>query len=115
MVLGFVKCLGAGDRATIDIGLTRSVERRGGVRIGFALGVLHCIGRRLMMKQPHNGLWGGGAALRAGSSVLDLSLELRDLQGARAAMRSAAAAEHAGPGRGDEEAYISAPPDGLAR
>ena len=39
MVLGFVKCLGAGDGATIDIGLARSVERRGGVRIGFALGV----------------------------------------------------------------------------
>jgi hypothetical protein len=33
MALGFVKCLGAGDRATIDIGLTRSVERRGSVRI----------------------------------------------------------------------------------
>ena len=78
MVLGFVKCLGAGDRATIDIGLTRSVERRGSVRIGLALGILHSIGRRLMMKQPPNGLWGGGAALRAGSSVLDLSLELGD-------------------------------------
>jgi hypothetical protein len=51
MVLRFVKCLGAGDGATIDIGLTRSVERRGGVRIGFALGVLRYIGRRLVMKQ----------------------------------------------------------------
>ena len=90
MVLGFVKCLSAGDGATIDIGLARSVERRGGVRIGFALGVLDCIGRRLVMKQPHNRLWGGGAALQAGSSVLDLSLELGDLQGAWAAMRSAA-------------------------
>jgi len=115
MVLGFIKCLGAGDRATFDIGLTRSVERRGSVRIGLALGVLHSIGRRLMMKQPPNGLWGGGAALQAGCSVLDLSLELRDVQGARAAMRSTAAAEHAGTGRGDDKAHISAPPDGLAR
>ena len=62
--------LGAEDRATIDIGLMRSVERRGGVRIGLALGVLHSIRRRLMMKQPPNGLWGVGSALRAGSSVL---------------------------------------------
>jgi len=68
-----------------------------------------------MMKQPLNGLWGGGAALRAGSRVPDLSLELRDLQVARAAMRSAAAAEHGDTGRGDEEAHISAPPDGLTR
>ena len=110
MALGIIKCLGAGDRATFDIGLTRSVERRGSVRIGLALGVLHSIGRRLMMKQPLNGLWGGGAALRAGSRVPDLSLELRDLKVARAATRSAAPAEHGGTGRGDEEAYISAPP-----
>jgi hypothetical protein len=109
MVLGFIKCLGAGDRATFDIGLTRSVERRGSVRIGLALGVLHSIGRRLMMKQPLNGLWGGGAALRAGSRVPDLSLELRDLKVARAATRSAAPAEHGGTRHGDEEAYISAP------
>ena len=115
MVLGFIKCLGAGDRATFDIGLTRSVERRGSVPIGLAFGILHSIGRRLMMKQPPNGLWGGGAALQAGCSVLDLSLELRDVQGARAAMRSTAAAEHAGTGRGDDKAHISAPPDGLAR
>ena len=79
MVLRFVKCLGTGDRATIDIGLTRSVERRGSVQIGLALGILHSIGRRLMMKQPLNGLWGGGAALRAECRVPDLSLELRDL------------------------------------
>ena len=39
MVLRFVKCLGTGGGATICIGLARSVERRGGVRIGFALGV----------------------------------------------------------------------------
>ena len=115
MVLGLIKCLDAGDRATFDIGLTRLVERRGSVRICFALGVLHSIGRRLMMKQPPNGLWGGGAALRAGSRVPDLSLELRDLHGARAAIRSVAAAEHAGTGRGDDKAHISAPPDGLAR
>ena len=60
MVLGFIKCLEAGDRATCEIGLTRLVERRGSVRISFALGVLHSIGRRLMMKQPPNGLCGGG-------------------------------------------------------
>ena len=60
MVLGFIKCLGAGDRATFDIGLTRSVERRGSVQIGLALGILHSIGRRLMMKQPPNGLWAVG-------------------------------------------------------
>jgi hypothetical protein len=64
MVLGFIKCLGAGDRPTFDIGLTRSVGRRGGL----ALGVLHSIGRRLMMKQPPNGC---GAALQAGSRVPD--------------------------------------------
>ena len=61
MVLGFIKCLGAGDRATFDIGLTRSVERRGSVQIGLALGILHSIGRRLMMKQPPQrtvGRWG---------------------------------------------------------
>ena len=52
MMLRFVKCLGAGDGATVDIGLARSVARRGGVRIGFALGVLHCIGRQLVMEQP---------------------------------------------------------------
>src|SRR5580704_12700615 len=115
MVLGFVKCLGAGDRATIYIGPTRSVERRRSVRIGLALSVLHSIARRLMMKQPPNGLWGRGAALRAGSSVPDLLLELCDLQGARAAIRSAAAVKHAGTGRGDEEAHISAPSDGLMR
>ena len=115
MVLRFVKCLGAGDGATIDIGLARSVERRGGVRIGFALGVLHCIGRRLVMKQPPNRLWSGGAALRARCRVPDLSLELRDLHGARAAMRSAAPAEHGSTGRGDEEAHISAPPDRFTR
>jgi len=101
MVLGFIKCLEAGDRATCEIGLTRLVERRGSVRICFALGVLHSIGRRLMMKQPPNGLCGGGTAFRAGSGVRDLSFELRDLQGARAAMRSAAAAKHDGTGRGD--------------
>ena len=56
MVLGFIKCLDAGDRATFDIGVTRSVERRGSVRIGLAHGALHFIGRRLVMKQPLNGL-----------------------------------------------------------
>jgi hypothetical protein len=70
MVLGFVKCLGAGDRATTDIGLTRSVERRGSVRIGLALGVLHGIGRRLMISSPQRtvGRWGRPPALipRAG-------------------------------------------------
>ena len=110
MALGIIKCLGAGDRATFDIGLTRSVECRGGVRIGLALGILHSIGRWLMMKQPLNGLWCGGAALRAGSRVPDLSLELRDLKVARAATRRAAPAEHGGTDRGDEEAHISAPP-----
>jgi hypothetical protein len=101
MVLGFIKCLEAGDRATCEIDLTRLVERRGSVRICFALGDLHSIGRRLMMKQPPNGLRGGGTGFRVGSRVRDLSFELRDLQGARAAMRSAAAAKHGGTGRGD--------------
>ena len=71
MMLRFVKCLGAGDGATIDIGLTRSVERRGGVRIGFALGVLRYIGRRLVMKQSPKRLWSGGAGLRVGCRVPD--------------------------------------------
>jgi hypothetical protein len=51
MVLRFVKCLGAGDGATIGIGLTRSVERRGGVRIGFALGVLRCCPSSEILRQ----------------------------------------------------------------
>jgi hypothetical protein len=110
MALGIIKCLGAGDRATFDIGLTRSVECRGSVQIGLGLGILHSIGRWLMMKQPLNGLWCGGAALRAGSRVPDLSLELRDLKVARAATRRAVPAEHGGTDRGDEEAHISAPP-----
>ena len=65
------------------------------------------------MKLPRNGLWSSGAALRAGCRVPDLSLEPCDLHGAWPAMRGTAAPEHGGTGRGDEEAHISASPDGL--
>jgi hypothetical protein len=115
VVLRFVKCLGASDSVTIDIGLAHSVESRGGGQMGLALRVLHCIGRRLVMKLPGNGLWGGGAALRAGCCVPDLSPKPCDLHGARPAMRGTAAPEHGSTGRSDEEAHISAPPDGLTR
>jgi hypothetical protein len=53
MVLRLIKCLGA---SNVEICLARSVERDGGVQVGFPFGILHCIGRRLVMKQPHNGL-----------------------------------------------------------
>jgi hypothetical protein len=51
------------------------------------------------------------AVQNAGSRVPDLSLELRDLKVARAALRAGLPpAEHGGTDRGDEEAHISAPP-----
>ena len=107
MALRLVKCLGASNGATIEICLARSVERDGGVQVGFPLGILHCIARRLVMKQPDNGLWSGRAARRTGCRELDLSLELYDLPGARPAMRGPAAAEH---GRDEEDAHIGTPP-----
>jgi hypothetical protein len=102
VVLGFVKCLGASDGVTIDIGLAHSVEGRGGGLTGLALGVLDYIGRRLVVKLPRDGLWSSWAALRARCCVPDLSLKLCDLHGARPAVRGTAAPEHGGTGRGDE-------------
>ena len=106
MVLRLVKCLGASNGATIDIGLARSIKRDDGIQVGFPLGILHYIGRRLVMKQPGNGLWSGRAARRTGLRELDLSLELRDLGGARPAMRGATAAENR---RADEDGHTSMP------
>jgi hypothetical protein len=102
MVLGFVKRLGAGNGATIEICLVCSVEHVGGVQVCFPFGILNHIGRRLMMKQPRNGLWSGQTARRAERRKLDLSLELCDLPGARPAMRGSAEAER---GRGDKDAH----------
>ena len=114
MVPRFVKCLGAGDGATFDIGLARSVERRGGFRIGFALGVslYRASAGDEAAPQRTVGRWGRppGWVSRAGFLA-----GVGDLHGARAAIRSAAAAEHAGTGRGDEEAHMSAPPNRFTR
>ena len=107
MVLRLVKCLGASNGATIEICLARSVERDRGVQVGFLFGILNHIGRRLVMKQPRDGLWSGRTARRTGRRELDLSLELCDLPGARPAMRGSAEAER---GRGDKDAHISTPP-----
>jgi hypothetical protein len=107
MVLRFVKRLGASNGATTEICLARSVEHNGGVQVGFPFGILNHIGRRLVMKQPRNGLWSGRTARRTGCRELDLSLELCDLPGARPAMRGSAEAKR---GRGDKDAHISTPP-----
>jgi hypothetical protein len=107
MVLRFVKRLGASNGATIEICLPRSVGHDGGVQVCFPFGILNHIGRRLVMKQPRNGLWSGRTACRTGCRELDLSLELCDLPGARPATRGSAEAER---GRGDKDAHISTPP-----
>ena len=115
MVFCFVEGLATRDGVTIGIGLSRALECSVSVRVGLSLGVLHCAGRRLVMKQPVDGLWSGRAVPRAGRCVPDPLLELRDLHRAWPAMGSAAGAEQRGAGRGDEEADIGGPPDGLTR
>ena len=80
-----------------------------------ALRVLHGLGRRLMMKLRRDRLRSGRAARRAGWRLPDPSLELRQFYRARSAMGSAAAADHGGASRGDEEADTRGPPDGFPR
>jgi len=101
--------------ATVGIGLSRALECRAGVRDGLSLGTLHRAGRRLVMKQPVDGLWSGGAAPGARRRVLDLQLEPRDLPRAWPAIGSAAAAEQSCTGRDDEEADIGRAPNGFTR
>lgn len=111
----FVEGLGACAGIAIGIGLSRALEYSVGVRVGLSLGALHCARRRLVMKQPLDGLWSGRAAPRVGRRAPDLLLELRDLHRAWPAMSSTAGAEQGGSGRGDEEANIGGPPDGCTR
>jgi hypothetical protein len=56
MVLRFVKRLGASNGPTIEICLARSVEHDRGVQVSFPFSILNFIGRRLVMKQPRDGL-----------------------------------------------------------
>ena len=99
----FVEGLATRDGVTIGIGLSRALECSVSVSVGVgpSLGVLDCAGRRLVMKQPLDGLWSGRAVPRAGRCVPDPLLELRDLHRAWPAMGSAAGAEQGGAGRGE--------------
>ena len=82
----FVEGLATRDGVTIGIGLSRALECSVSVGVGLSLGVLDCAGRRLVMKQPLDGLWSGRAVPRAGRCVPDPLLELRDLHRAWPAM-----------------------------
>jgi hypothetical protein len=93
MVFRFIEGLHARDGATIGVGLSRSIERRDGVRAGGALGVLHCLRRGLVMKLHRNGLWSGWAPLPHGRHVTNLAIKLGDLLRAWPAMSGAATAD----------------------
>jgi hypothetical protein len=113
MVFRFIEGLHARDGATIGVGLSRSVERRDGVRVGGALGVLHYLRRRLVMKLRRNGLWSGWAALPYGRRVTNLAIKLRDLLRAWAAMSGAATADDGDTRRDDQQADVGGPPNGF--
>jgi hypothetical protein len=106
MMFPFTECCDARNGAATGIGLSCTVERRRGARLGLALGVSHRVRCRLMMKLRRNGLGSRRAALLAGCRVPDLPLKLRDLHRARPAISNPAAAKHSNTGRGDEQANI---------
>lgn len=58
--------LAARNRVAVAIGLSRALDYRIGVRVGLALGVLHCFGRRLVMKLRRHRLRCRRTAFRAG-------------------------------------------------
>ena len=66
MALCFVEGLGARGGVIVGIGLSRALQCGGGIRIGLALGVVHGLGRRLVMQLRRDGLGGGWTAFRAG-------------------------------------------------
>jgi hypothetical protein len=102
MMFPFTECRDARNGAATGIGLSCAVERRSGARLGLALGVLHRVRRRLMMKLRRNGLGSGRAAFLAGRRVPNLPLKLRDLHRVRPAISNPAAEKHNNTGRGDE-------------
>jgi len=111
MAFPFTECRDARNGAAAGIGLSRAVERRSGARVGLALGILHRVRRRLMMKLRRNGLGSGRTALPAGCCVPDLPFEPRDLHRARPAISNSAAAKHSDTARGDEQANIGGSPN----
>jgi hypothetical protein len=66
MVFCFLEGLDARGGVIVAIGLSRALQCGGGIRIGFALGVSHGLGRRLVMKLCRDGLGSGWAAFCAG-------------------------------------------------
>jgi hypothetical protein len=96
-VFCFVEGLATRDGVTIGIGLSRALECSVSVGVGLSLGVLDCAGRRLVMKQPLDGLWSGRAVPGAGRCVPDPLLELRDLRRAWPAMAAPPAQSSAAP------------------
>ena len=93
----------------------RALQSGVGILPTLALGVLDRDGRRLVMKLRFDSLWSGRAAIRVGRGALDLSLELRDLRCARAAMSGVTVTEQRCSCSNDQPAKEGPPPNRLAR